>query len=83
VSIGGVPDKVAALSEGCSYVEDVPSLCSTARRNPGYEDMERSRSDTRRMATLPDWTPELALDDIRERMISYVREQRADSAGSP
>ena len=81
--IGGNPDNVAALREGDSYVEDVPSLCSTAYRNPCYEHLEQSRPDTRRMATLPDWKHGLALDDILERVISYISEQRADSVGSP
>ena len=53
---------------------------SKAYQDPGYEDMERRKPDTRRVSALLGWQPENTLDDILERVISYVREQRAGAA---
>jgi nucleoside-diphosphate-sugar epimerase len=44
--------------------------------------MERRKPDTRRANALLGWSPENALEDILERVISYVREQRPNAAVS-
>ena len=53
---------------------------SEAYQNPGFEDMERRKPDTRRVNSLLGWSPENTLEDILGRVISYVRKQRANAA---
>jgi UDP-glucose 4-epimerase len=81
VTIRELAERIKQMTGSTSEIVLVPY--STAYHDPGYEDMERCKPDTRRVAALLDWKPELALDDILERVISYVREQRAASVGSP
>ena len=50
---------------------------SKAYQDPGFEDLERRKPDTRRVNALLGWSPENTLEDILERVISYVRGQRA------
>ena len=53
---------------------------SKAYQDPGYEDMERRKPDTRRINSLLGWSPENTLEDILDRVISYVRQQRSGAA---
>ena len=53
---------------------------SRAYGEPGYEDMERRKPDTRRLETLLGWKPEHGLDSILERVHDYVREQRTHAS---
>jgi nucleoside-diphosphate-sugar epimerase len=46
---------------------------------PAHPARRRRKPDTRRVNALLDWSPENTLEDILERVISYVREQRADA----
>ena len=81
VTIRELAERIKQMTGSSSEIVLVPY--STAYREPGYEDMERRKPDTRRVAALLGWQPELTLDEILERVISYVREQRAASVGRP
>ncbi|HEV2743475.1 MAG TPA: NAD-dependent epimerase/dehydratase family protein, partial [Rubrobacter sp.] len=81
VSIRELAERIKIMTGSSSEIVLVPY--SKAYGDPGYEDMERRKPDTRRVNALLGWRPENALEDILERVISYVREQRADSVRSP
>ena len=51
----------------------------TASRSPRPKTSGR-KPDTRRVNSLLGWSPENSLEDILGRVISYVREQRANAA---
>jgi UDP-glucose 4-epimerase len=80
VSIRELAERIKIMTGSSSEIVLVPY--SRAYGDPGYEDMERRKPDTRRVNALLGWRPENALEDILERVISYVREQRSNAAVS-
>jgi UDP-glucose 4-epimerase len=80
VSIRELAKRIKIMTGSSSEIVLVPY--SKAYGDPGYEDMERRKPDTRRVNVLLGWSPENALEDILERVISYVREQRSNAAVS-
>lgn len=78
VSIRELAERIKIMTGSSSEIVLVPY--SKAYRDPGYEDMERRKPDTRRVNSLLGWSPENTLEDILERVISYVREQRSNAA---
>ena len=80
VSIRELAKRIKIMTGSSSEIVLVPY--SKAYGDPGYEDMERRKPDTRRVNALLGWSPENALEDILERVISYVREQRSNAAVS-
>jgi UDP-glucose 4-epimerase len=80
VSIRELAERIKIMTGSSSEIVLVPY--SKAYGDPGYEDMERRKPDTRRVNALLGWSPENALEDILERVISYVREQRSNAAVS-
>ena len=80
VSIRELAERIKIMTGSSSEIVLVPY--SKAYGDPGYEDMERRKPDTRRVHALLGWSPENALEDILERVISYVREQRQGAAVS-
>ena len=80
VSIRELAERIKIMTGSSSEIVLVPY--SKAYGDPGYEDMERRKPDTRRVNALLGWSPENTLEDILERVISYVREQRSNAAVS-
>jgi UDP-glucose 4-epimerase len=80
VSIRELAERIKIMTGSFSEIVLVPY--SKAYGDPGHEDMERRKPDTRRVNALLGWSPENALEDILERVISYVREQRSNAAVS-
>ena len=78
VTIRELAERIKIMTGSSSEIVLVPY--SKAYGDPGYEDMERRKPDTRRVNALLGWSPEKSLDEILERVISYVREQRQGTA---
>ena len=78
VSIRELAERIKIMTGSSSEIVLVPY--SKAYQDPGFEDMERRKPDTRRVNSLLGWSPENTLEDILGRVISYVREQRANAA---
>ena len=76
-AVGGIVRVIKIMTGSSSEIVLVPY--SKAYQDPGFEDMERRKPDTRRVTSLLGWSPENTLEDILERVISYVREQRANA----
>jgi UDP-glucose 4-epimerase len=77
VSIRELVERIKIMTGSSSEIVLVPY--PKAYQDPGFEDMERRKLDTRRVNALLGWSPENTLEDIPERVISYVREQRANA----
>lgn len=80
VTIRELAERIKQMTNSSSEIILVPY--ATAYADPGYEDMERRKPDTRRIQSLLSWRPENGLDLILDRVISYARHQR-DGARSP
>jgi UDP-glucose 4-epimerase len=81
VSIREIAERIKIMTDSSSEIVLVPD--SKAYQNPGFEDMERRKPDTRRVNALLGRSSENTLEDILERVISYVREQRANATVGP
>jgi len=78
VSIRELAERIKIMTGSSSEI--VLVSYSKAYQDPGYEDMERRKPDTRRVNSLLGWSPENTLEDILDRVISYVRQQRSGAA---
>lgn len=70
VTILQLAERVKLLTDSPSPLAFVPYAQAYA---PGFEDMQRRVPDITRIQALLDWTPQLKLDAILERVIAYER----------
>ena len=75
VTIRELAERIKLMTESTSEIVLVPY--SKAYEDPGYEDMERRKPDTRRVQTLLGWKPDHTLDSILGRVISYRKRELA------
>ncbi len=75
VTIRELAERVKLMTDSTSEIVLVPY--SKAYEDPGYEDMERRKPDTRRVQALLGWKPGHTLDSILGRVISYRKRELA------
>lgn len=80
VTIRELAERIKLMTESSSEIVLIPY--SKAYEDPGYEDMERRKPDTRRIQALLGWKPEHTLDSILSRVIAYEK-QELSGVGTP
>jgi len=73
VTIRELAERIKLMTESTSEIVLVPY--SKAYEDPGYEDMERRKPDTRRIQSLLGWKPEHSLDSILSRVIAHEKRE--------
>ena len=76
VSIRELAERIKVMTGSTSEIVQIPY--SKAYEEPGFEDMERRKPDTRRIRALLGWKPEHTLASILSRVIAHRKRESAD-----